>query len=176
MERYSYQIEICTHGSLCFLDRYRLFLPGYCTVTYQHRHWLFLPTASWCWCGVAMATWCRCVTSRETSEQQSFHWDALSAFPSLLCVLLLSITSQPLFFPSFFQAKGQAQIKSDKKDKDGGHHTRTLFTSGVSQRVHFNVSHLDVCWSCAYRSSCCITKAESGWRQWGRSRLNACFS
>lgn len=28
---------------------------------------LFLPTLSWCWCGVAMVTWCRCVTSRETS-------------------------------------------------------------------------------------------------------------
>lgn len=100
---------------LCFLDRYRLFLPGYRTVTYQHRHWLFLPTASWCWCGVAMATWCRCVTSRETSEQQSFHWDALSAFPSLLCVLLLSITSQPLFFFFFFSGKRSSADKAGQK-------------------------------------------------------------
>lgn len=81
-----------------------------------------------------------------------------------LCLPLAPLCPAPLHYLSaaFFQAKGQVQIKPGKKDKDGGHHTRTLFTSGVSQRVHFNVSHLDVCWRCAYRSSCCITKAESG--------------
>lgn len=135
----------------------RLFLSGYCTVTCQHRHWFFLPTASWCWCGVAMVTWCRCVTSRETSKQQIFHWDSLSAFPSLLCVLLLSITSQPLF-----SDKRSSPDKTWQKGKESGRDIRTLFTFGVSLRVHFNVSHLDICWRLAYRSKGCITKAESG--------------
>lgn len=75
----------------------------YCTVTYQHRHWLFLPTVNWCWCRVAMVTWCRCVTSWETSEQQIFHWDSLPIFyppPPYPCFSLSrspSINSHPPF-------------------------------------------------------------------------------